>query len=89
MHPLAQFISAVVLTYFVSRLIRRFPLGDARIRRVLLTHCIAFPLMACVLVLVHGFAGALASHSILFLALAQVLWLVLDGMRAGSAKRTD
>ena len=89
MHPLAQFISALILTYFASRLVRRLPLGAGRTRRALIAHLIVFPVLVGALLLAHGFAGAIASNAILFLALAQVLWLVLDGSRAGSVKRKE
>ena len=66
MHPLTHFVSALVLTFFVSRLALRLPIGRRRIQRVLFAHMVSFPVLIALMVLVHGFAGAITSQALMF-----------------------
>ncbi len=86
MPQLIHFLSALLLTYFASRLTRRLPAfrhGTGLIG----AHALAFALALAALALFRWPDLLPSARSLALLGFGQAVWLVMDGLRARYIRR--
>lgn len=81
MHPFGQFLSALVLTYFASRLARRLPFAQGAVSRLAAAHGLSLAMVAIAVLCVRLSQGGFRPVVLAYLAIAQFFWFVLDGLR--------
>lgn len=81
-----HFVSALLLTYFASRITRRLP-PLRRSDGLILAHGLALFLVLAALALVRWPDRLPSLPSLGLLALGQTVWLVMDGLRARYIRR--
>lgn len=74
-------LSALVLTYFVSRLTLRLPNPASKARGIALAHGLSLGIILVLLYLVRGGANAFAPDHLLAYVAPQVLWWLVDLVR--------
>lgn len=79
-------VSALVLTYFVSRLTLRLPNPASKARGIALAHGLSLAAILVLLFLVRGSANAFAPDHLLTYIAPQVLWWLLDVIRQHGLK---
>lgn len=77
----ASLLSALVLTYFISRLTLRLPNPASKARGIALAHAMSLLVILVLLYLVRGAAGAFAPEHLLAYVAPQVLWWLFDLVR--------
>jgi len=77
-----RFLGALLITYFVSRLLRRLGLAHPPLARLVAAHGLSFVLIAVLVIALRYPIGAFAPGQLAVYAAAQLLWLLLDGFRS-------
>ena len=72
-------VAAMLLTYAVSRVLRRLPIGGSDPRRSMIVHLLSAMLVCPVVYLLHQSGGALTLPLV-----AQLGWCMLDIARGGA-----
>jgi hypothetical protein len=81
MNMLVRLIGALLLTYFVSRVTRRLPIGRGRSSGLLYQHGLAFGIVVLAVAVIKHPHGQFTLQTLGGLLAAQLFWLTLDGTR--------
>jgi len=75
-------IGALVLTYFLSRVLRRFGLRPPSVARLVAAHVLSFTLLALLALVLRVPSDTFRPSQLWVYFLAQAAWLLLDLYRA-------
>lgn len=76
-----QFVGALLLTFFISRITVRLPLPSHEMRRLLIAHAIAFVLAGALIMFVRGPHGHFSPLALAPVLAMQFVWLLIDRAR--------
>ena len=77
-----RFIGALLLTYFVSRLLRRLGLRPPSVAKLTAAHVLSLAILALVVIALRAPADAYHFGQLWVYIIAQLIWLMVDYYRA-------
>ena len=77
-----RFIGALLITYFVSRCLRRLGLREPSVGRIFAAHVLSLIAIVLLVIAVRYPASAYASSQLTVYVVAQLVWLLVDLFRS-------